>query len=146
MQAATLILFALAVVATATFFVARKRQHPQDAGNQWLPPKEHIAGRTEHPEAGTPEKSAPGDSPEPDQSLARGIRLFMRGEYEEAFALLEPPAREGNLKAQLLMVKIYYAGHGVEADHDQYIYWLERAAENGDKPSKTKLKKIRSST
>lgn len=71
-----------------------------------------------------------------------GVRAFMRGDYERAFRLLEPAAREDHLKAQILLSKMYYAGHGVERDAQAYAYWLQRAADNGDKPSRAKLKKV----
>lgn len=95
---------------------------------------------------------APSPSPEPvavsapvsEQAVQRGIRAFMKGRYKEAFALLEPAGHQGNLKAQLLLIKMYYAGNGVPADREKYLYWLSLAADNGDKPSKTKLKKAKS--
>lgn len=83
------------------------------------------------------------DSPLQDP-VRRGVRAFMRARYEEAFVLLEPAAEKGNLKAQQLLAKMYFAGHGVPADRAQYLYWMKRAADNGDKPSKAKVKKIES--
>lgn len=73
-----------------------------------------------------------------------GVRAFMQGDYQRAFALLEPAGNDGHLRAQILLSKMYYAGHGVEQDMRAYAYWLQRAADNGDKPSKAKLKKMAS--
>jgi TPR repeat protein len=73
-----------------------------------------------------------------------GIRAFMKGRYKEAFPLLEPAAKESNLRAQQFFTKMYYARNGVPADREKYIYWLTRAAENGDRPSRIKVKRIKS--
>ncbi len=84
---------------------------------------------------------------EPQASTTRrGVRAFMRGNYPEAFNLLQPAAEGGNLKAQQLLAKMYFAGHGVDQDREQYLYWLQRCAENGDKPARAKLKKLRAAT
>lgn len=79
-----------------------------------------------------------------NETLAQGVRLFMSARYEEALPLVEPAAHEGHLRAQQIMAKMYYAGHGVAQDKEQYLYWLKQAADNGDKPSKIKVKKIES--
>ncbi|MDZ7783882.1 MAG: hypothetical protein U5K56_13425 [Halioglobus sp.] len=116
------------VAAAVVVFLARKRSTtPQQRQAE---PEPIAAPATENPE-----------SPLND-AVRTGVRAFMKQHYEEAFELLEPPARQGNLKAQQLLAKMYYAGHGVPADREQYLYWLKRAADNGDKPSKAKVKKI----
>ena len=73
--------------------------------------------------------------------VSKGTKAFMNGRYDDAFEILEPAARENNLKAQQILAKMYYAGNGVEADIDRYYYWLNKAAENGDKSAKMKVKK-----
>lgn len=78
------------------------------------------------------------------EALARGVRLFMSARYDEALPLVEPAAHAGHLRAQQIMAKMYYAGHGVAQDKEQYFFWLKQAADNGDKPSKIKVKKIES--
>lgn len=99
-------------------------------------------------QAPTGEISAPsGEEVAQDMDAARqGVRAFMRGDYTAAFPLLESAARNGHLKAQILLSKMYFAGNGVSQDKEQYAYWLARAAENGDKPSKAKLKRLRDAT
>ena len=74
--------------------------------------------------------------------LQKGVNAFMRFRFEEAAELLLPLAQEGELEAQKLMARLYFAGNGVERDRQKYIYWLEKAAEQGDRHSKAKLKKI----
>ena len=71
-----------------------------------------------------------------------GLRAFSRGDFASAAALLEPCAEAGDVKAQLLLARMYYAGNGVPADHTRYIYWLEQAAARGDKAARAKLKRL----
>ncbi len=72
-----------------------------------------------------------------------GIRAFQKARYEEAFQRLEPFAEAGELRAQLLLARLFYAGNGVEKSEERYLHWLEAAADNGDKSSKAQLKRWR---
>lgn len=75
--------------------------------------------------------------------LTLGIRAFQKGLYEEAHAKLLPHAEAGEVRAQLAMSRMYYAGNGVEKNHEKYVYWLQRAADSGDKSAKSQLKRIK---
>jgi TPR repeat protein len=75
--------------------------------------------------------------------LDAGLRAFARGDFAVAAELLLPCAQADDIKAQLLMARLYYAGNGVEKNTQQYAYWLERAAANGDKAARAKLKRLR---
>lgn len=75
-------------------------------------------------------------------NLTLGIRAFQRGHYKIAYEKLSDLAEQGNLRAQIIMSRLYYAGNGVEKDPDQYIYWLRKAADNGDKSAKSHLKRL----
>lgn len=75
-------------------------------------------------------------------ALAEGVNAFQNGQYAEAYALLVPFAEQGELRAQLIMARLFYAGHGVEKNHDTYVYWLQRSADSGDKASKSLLKRM----
>jgi len=55
--------------------------------------------------------------------------------------LLEPLARSGEVRAQMIMARLYYGGNGVEQDLVQYHYWLQQAADNGDKSARALVKK-----
>ena len=72
-----------------------------------------------------------------------GIRAFQKGRYEEAFRRLEPFARDGELRAQLILARLYYAGNGVERSEERHLHWLQAAADNGDKAAKAQLKRWR---
>lgn len=73
-----------------------------------------------------------------------GLRAFARNEFAQAHALLLPCATAGDVKAQLLLSRLYYAGNGVEKNLDQYRYWLQQAADQGDKSARARLKRLQS--
>lgn len=75
-------------------------------------------------------------------NLSLGIQAFQKGHYTEAYERLSVPAEQGELRAQIIMARLYYAGNGVEKDLKQYIYWLQRAADGGDKASKSQIKRL----
>ncbi|MEM9254944.1 MAG: hypothetical protein AAGA91_05815 [Pseudomonadota bacterium] len=75
--------------------------------------------------------------------LTLGIRAFQKGLYEESFRRLLPLAEEGEVRAQMTISRMYYAGNGVAKDHAKYLYWLQLAAEGGDKAAKAQLKRIK---
>ena len=77
------------------------------------------------------------------EQLQRGIHAFMGFRFDEAVKLLLPLAEQGEVEAQKLMARLYFAGNGVEKNPDRYRYWLEQAAAQGDRQSKAKLKRIR---
>ena len=70
-----------------------------------------------------------------------GIRAFKKSRYQQAKQLLEPLARGGEVRAEMIMARLYYGGNGVEKDLAQYHYWLQRAADHGDKSAKSLVKK-----
>ncbi|QFU74775.1 sel1 repeat family protein [Halioglobus maricola] len=74
--------------------------------------------------------------------LSQGIRAFNKRHYEEAFRLLEPLAEAGELRAQLILARLYYAGNGVEKSDSRYHYWLQKSADSGDKSSRARVKKL----
>lgn len=74
--------------------------------------------------------------------LQRGVNAFMGSRFDEAVQLLLPLAEQGEVEAQKLMARLYFSGRGVEKSLERYHYWLSRAAEQGDRQSKAKLKKI----
>jgi hypothetical protein len=80
--------------------------------------------------------------PDPAELRDAGLRAFARGDFANAAQLLLPCAENGDVKAQMLLSRLYYAGNGVTADLDRYRYWLEKAAANGDKTARAKLKRL----
>ncbi|MCB1615745.1 MAG: sel1 repeat family protein [Pseudomonadales bacterium] len=76
------------------------------------------------------------------QLLQKGVNAFMHFEFDQAFQILLPLAEQGVLEAQQKVARMYFAGNGVEKSHDQYLYWLQQAADQGDKYAKAKLKRM----
>ncbi len=68
---------------------------------------------------------------------------FQKGQYIEAHEKLAVLAEQGELRAQLIMARLYYAGNGVEKDQETFVYWLQKAADNGDKAAKSHLKRLK---
>ncbi|PLW68217.1 SEL1-like repeat protein [Pseudohalioglobus lutimaris] len=77
---------------------------------------------------------------EPVQPLHLGIKSYMREDYSRAEPILRHHAEAGELKAQQLLAKMYYSGHGVPQSMELYLQWLERAADQGDRAAKARLK------
>jgi TPR repeat protein len=75
-------------------------------------------------------------------NLTLGIRAFQKGHYKEAFEKLSVLAEQGELRAQIIMARLYYAGNGVEKNLERHMYWLQKAADNGDKAYKSQLKRL----
>lgn len=75
--------------------------------------------------------------------VRHGIKAFMCGDYQKAAAIIPQFAELDHIKAQTILAKMYFSGNGVSKDMQKYIYWLQRAADNGHKPSKAKLKKLK---
>lgn len=88
--------------------------------------------------------SASASASDNDTILDAGLRAFARGHFAEAAPLLLQCAEAGDIKAQLLAARLFYAGNGVEKNMEQYEYWLERAAAQGEKSARAKLKRLRS--
>jgi TPR repeat protein len=79
---------------------------------------------------------------EKSEALQRGIHAFMGFRFDEAVKLLLPLAEQGEVEAQKLMARLYFAGNGVEKSLEKYHYWLTQAADQGDRQSKAKLKRL----
>ena len=80
------------------------------------------------------------------QKLQKAVKSFMNFDFDVAADLLLPLAEGGELEAQRLMARLYFAGNGVEKSIEKYEYWLNQAAEQGDRQSKAKLKRLKKKT
>lgn len=80
-----------------------------------------------------------GDEP---ADLTHGLKAFMTGEFELAHRLLLPLAEGGEVRAQNVLARLYFAGNGVPRDLARYEHWLGRAAEGGDRTAKAKVKRL----
>ncbi len=78
-----------------------------------------------------------------EEQLQKGVNAFMGFRFAEAAELLLPLAEAGEVEAQKLMARLYFAGNGVEKSLEHYEYWLTQAAEQGDRQSRAKLKRLK---
>jgi len=65
-------------------------------------------------------------------NLKKGIELIEQGKYEEAFCLLLPIAKRGNSEAQAKVGVLYQLELGVDRNLTEAIFWLEKAARQGN--------------
>ena len=73
-----------------------------------------------------------------DALLRRALWLFEGNQLlkisqnsQQALLLLQQAASQHDNRAEKLLSKLYYAGHGVEQDNEMGKYWLELAAAHG---------------
>ncbi len=71
--------------------------------------------------------------------LDKGIEAYDKKDYKTAFVLLEPLAKQGNVRAQYNLGNAYYYGRGVTQDDKQAVYWYEKAAKQGNARAKNNL-------
>jgi uncharacterized protein len=60
-----------------------------------------------------------------------GADAFNSENYEKAIKIMLPLANEGDVRAQLSVASMYFAGLGVQQDYRQAIKWYRPAAEKG---------------
>ena len=88
------------------------------------------------------ETSSSNDDSDESMAFEFGLKMYRVNRFEEAFPILLYHGAMRHPHATSLVAKMYYAGNGVDKSETQYIYWLERAAESGDKAAKAKLKHL----
>lgn len=67
-----------------------------------------------------------------ESSFQKGFRAFQAGDYNTAFEILEPFAKQGNAVAQDILGWMYTVGKGVTQDYAKAAAWFLKAAEQGD--------------
>ncbi|NEN75209.1 sel1 repeat family protein [Pelistega sp. NLN82] len=67
------------------------------------------------------------------------VNAYQRGNYQKAFQLLLPLAKQGNYPAQSILAQLYYEGKGVRQDYQQAFEWIQKAAMHGDSEDQYKL-------
>ena len=103
--------------------------------------RRNISANTSADDNQVTDTAVSSDTPTP--SLALGVKAYMTGDHKRAEPILRHHAEAGTLKAQQLMAKMYYSGHGVQHDMTLYQYWLEQAAAQGDRAAKARIKAIK---
>lgn len=64
--------------------------------------------------------------------LADGVKAYEAGHYSQAIQLLTPLANQSNSQAQFRLGMMNYHGQGVPEDEKLAIYWLKKAATQGN--------------
>lgn len=88
------------------------------------------------------ETSNSNDDSDESMAFEFGLKMYRVNRFEESFPILLYHAAKHHPHATSLVAKMYFAGNGVDKDEVQYKYWLQRAAESGDKAAKAKLKHL----
>ncbi|MHB1240680.1 MAG: tetratricopeptide repeat protein [Gammaproteobacteria bacterium] len=68
----------------------------------------------------------------PTTGIQQARLAYHAGRYIEALRLLEPLAKVGNPDAEYTLGYLYYYGYGTNKDKDKALYWIRRAAEQGN--------------
>ena len=61
-------------------------------------------------------------------TLEEGMARYNDDQYEAAYEILLPLAKDGNDEAQFFIGLMYYRGEHVEHDVEQAAYWFKRSA------------------
>jgi TPR repeat protein len=65
------------------------------------------------------------------QSVQNGKWSFGKGNFRLSFTQLLPAAADGYADAEYAIGYMYYYGYGVARDQDAGIFWMRRAARQG---------------
>jgi hypothetical protein len=71
--------------------------------------------------------------------MLRAAQHLRMGEGEQALALWQPLAEQGQVDAQFNLGTIYLYGDGVSKNDEQAIKWFRLAAEQGDRSAQQQL-------
>ena len=64
-------------------------------------------------------------------TFEQGDAAYAAGDYETAFNILMPLARQGDIRSQISIAGMYFSGVGVPKNLDRAITWYRLAAEQG---------------
>lgn len=76
------------------------------------------------------------------ENLKTANDLFHHGHYEEAFRLYKELAEQGNVECQSFAGWMYFDGTGVASNDEKALFWLEKAANQGDIQAQFYLAKL----
>lgn len=71
-----------------------------------------------------------------DKALADAMVALVKKDYKKAVKLLEPLAKEGNVRAETLLAPLIFKGAGVEKDVNRGLAMIMNAASQGDEDAK----------
>lgn len=98
--------------------------------------KKGKKGRASRPAAAAP---APARATPPPPSVRQGVELWRAGKWDEAVAMWQPFAQDGDADAMFNMGQAYKLGRGVPLDKTLARDWYRRAAVKGHLPAQANL-------
>ena len=103
-----------------------------------------VAARTrDRQRTGSADPGANGKSPHPDERLKLGVRAYREGDFEHAYRLWMPLARQGSAWAQFYVGALYFEGRGVDPDAVRAYYWLAKARAENHEQAADLLRRVR---
>ncbi len=67
-----------------------------------------------------------------ETELKRGLEVYNKKDYKEAFAIFQPVAEQGNALAQAYLGAMYDNGNGVPQNYGEAAKWYRKAAIQGE--------------
>tara|TARA_B100000029_G_scaffold491426_1_gene551524 strand:+ start:1557 stop:2045 length:489 start_codon:yes stop_codon:yes gene_type:complete len=78
-------------------------------------------------------------APSTAKDLEDAFAAYKAGDYQRAFRLLAPQAKQGHAEAQFNLGMMYFKGNGVQKDYGKAMHWYRRAAERGHAEAQSNL-------
>lgn len=76
------------------------------------------------------------------QKMLQGQQYFQEQNYVDAYKTLKPLAEDGNADAQYALGYMYYYGKGVPKNYQEAMYWMTKAANQGQPLAKQALMQL----
>jgi TPR repeat protein len=73
-------------------------------------------------------------------ALYEGVIAYNKGQYDKAYSLWEPLAKQGDHRAQVNMAMMYSSGKGVPQSDIEAAKWYKKAADQGNEYAALHLK------
>lgn len=102
-----------------------------------------AAGPRDRRRPGAADSSASDGSSRGEDRLKLGVRAYREGDFERAYRIWMPLAREGSPWAQFYVGALYFEGRGVDPDAVRAYYWLARARAEDHDQAADLLRRVR---
>lgn len=70
---------------------------------------------------------------QPSSDLQQGLLRYHKQNYTAAFPIFKQLAEQNDPTAQYMLACMYNRGEGTPADYGRAVFWMKKAADNGDK-------------
>ena len=65
-------------------------------------------------------------------NVEKGIKLYEKKEFQEAFQIIKVEAEKGNAEAQFYLGKMLNRGEGTKRNLQEAVYWYQKGASQGN--------------